>query len=293
MTDRDAALGELLERATPPLETYELDWDDVLRRAGTHRRRIALPSRRVGVVLAILAGAVALALTVTTPWDGGPGVVERAQAALVQPPGTVLHVKWTDTWSENTVSTEAWLDSRGRFHGFVNDASTGQRVEIGGSRELRQSVTYDPATNSIGIFLAGQAYALEDPVAALRKQLAEGTAAADGEATIGGRRVKRIRLQLVGLDCKPVVHYLFVDPKTYRPVEYRVIVFGSKGSGPAPNATVTSTRMKLVRRFLTYERLTATPANVRLTDIRAAHPTAKVYRPPPFRVGPGGCRSRP
>lgn len=295
MTDRDAVLGEVLDRLAPPLAAYELDWQDVLERADTRRsRRVWRRPRPLSIMLAaVVSGAVVLALTVTTPWSGGPSVVDRARAALTPEPGAVLHVRWTDRWADNADITEAWLNSQGRFHGFVTDASTKKRVEIGGTHDLRQSVTYDPATNSIGIFLAGPAYVLGDPVAELRKQLAEGSATADGEATIGVRKVKRIRLELVGVDCKPVVDYLFVDPETYQPVEYRVIVFNSKPNGPAPNATVSYTRLGLVRRFLTYERLPATPANLRLTDIRAAHPTAKVYPPPPYRVGPPGCAGPP
>lgn len=119
-------------------------------------------------------------------------------------------------------------------------------------------------------------YAFGDPVDVLRRELAEGTATHAGHATIGGRRVERIRLRLNGLDCKAVVRYLFVDPRTSEPVEYRVTIF-------LPN------RVPLVRRFLTYVRLPATGANVRRTDIRAAHPTAKVYPPPSTRPAIPAC----
>ena len=274
MTDRDAALAPLLDRVTPPLAAYELDWDDVLKRT-----KRAPSRRRIGLLATALIGVAALALALTTPWSGGPSIVDRAQAALATPPGTVLHVKWRDTFTDNLGHvnddvTDAWMDDRGRWHGFVTDARTGRRVEIGGTHDLRQSVEYDPATNSIGWGLVtGGAYAFGDPVDVLRRELAEGTATAMGRATIHGRSVDRIHLRLVGVDCKPVVHYLFVDPETYEPVEYRVTVF-------IPN------RVRLVRRFLTYARLPATTANLRRTDIRAAHPTAKVY--PPLTTRPSG-----
>jgi hypothetical protein len=293
--DRDAGLGEALERLTPPLAAYELDWEEVLERAAAHRSHFGpMTSRRRGTVLAVIVAAVvAIALTVTTPWSGGPGIVELARAALTLPPGSVLHIEWEDTSPIDNNTTEAWIESRGRFHGFVTDTSTGQRVEVGGTRDLGQSVSYDPATNAIGAFLAGPLRAVSDDVAVLRKHLAEGTATAAGDTKIGGRAVKRIRLQLGGADCKPTVHYLFVDPRTYEPVEYRLIVFAARRSSPAPNAAASYRRVPLVRRFLTYDRLPATPANLRLTDIRAAHPTAKVYPPPPFKVGGPSCAGSP
>jgi hypothetical protein len=280
MNDRDTALAEVLERITPR-HPYERDWDDVLDRADRRRR-----PRLVAAAAIALAGAATAVLAVTTPWNGGPDIVARAEAALVTPAGTVLHVKMTDTYKDNlgrvvSIPTELWLDSRGRFHGFVTDPDAG-RIEIGGTRDVRRSVQYDPRTNAIGPGLVtNMFYAFGDPVAALRTELRRGHASAAGEATVAGRKVARIRLGLVGVDCKPVVDYLFVDAKTYRPVEFRVIVF-------LPN------RAQLVRRFSTYEQLPATAASLRLTDIRAVHPTAKVYPPSPYSGGgPPACASPP
>jgi hypothetical protein len=296
MTDRDVRLVRVLDRFTPALSEYRHDWQDVLGRAQGRRYRRARPSRRIGVLaVAIVVGVVAVALGVTTPWKSAPGLVEaqvvgRAEAALALPSGTVLHMKLTDSSpSEPTITTELWLNHDGEFHGFVDDPAVGQRVEIGGTQDLRRSVEYDPRTNAIGPRLVGgTSYSFADDVRVLKRQLARGAATFDGETTIDGRRVLRIRLKSVGPDCKPVVDYLFVDPKTYDPVEYRVTDFGSR-AGTKPSTTYY--RIPAVRRFRTFERLPATSANLRLTSIEAMHPTAKVYPPVTTRPALPPCAS--
>jgi len=289
MTDRDVRLAQVLDRLTPPLPEYRHDWQDVLARAAQGRRyRLTRSSRRLGVLaLAVVAGVVGVVLGVTTPWKSAPRLIEanvvgRAEAALALPSGTVLHMKLEDSYSDGSgqatrITTELWLSHDGKFHGFVDDPTLGQRVEIGGTQDLRRSVEYDPGANAIGPGLVGGTfYSFGDDVRVLRRQLARGVATAAGETTIGGRQVLRIRLKSVGLDCKPVVDYLFVDPKTYYPVEYRVTDFGSRGGTKPPTNYY---RIPAVRRFQTFERLPATAANLRLTSIEAMHPTAKVYPP--------------
>jgi hypothetical protein len=299
MTDRDERLAQVLDRLTPPLPEYRHDWQDVLGRAQRRPYRLARPSRRLGLLVAVVTVLVAVALGVTTPWKSAPGLIEadvvgRAEAALALPSGTVLHMKLEDSSRDGsgkptTIVTELWLSHDGEFHGFVDDPTLGERVEIGGTQNLRQSVEYDPRTNAIGPGLVGGTfYSFGDDVRVLRRQLARGEATADGETTIGHRRVLRIRLKSVGPDCKPVVDYLFVDPKTYDPVEYRVTDFGSRAGTKPPT---TYYRIPAVRRFQTFERLPATPANLRLTSIEAMHPTAKVYPPVTTRPPLPPCSS--
>ncbi len=154
-------------------------------------------------------------------------------------------------------------------------------VEIGGSRSLRASVQYSRTLNAIGPGLVtNMHYLFADPVAALRRDLADGDATVDGRAEIGGQTATRIRLPLVGADCKPVTDYLFVDPNTFRPIEYRVVVFLPK-------------RANLTRSFSTYQLLPATADNLRLTDLKAVHPSAKVYPPTPYRPAAPACASSP
>jgi hypothetical protein len=188
-----------------------------------------------------------------------------------------------------TIAIELWVSHDGEFHGFVDDPSIGQRVEIGGTQDLLRAVQYDPRTNAIGPGLVvAMFYSFGDDVQVLRRQLARGAATADGQTTIARRQVLRIRLKSVGLDCKPVVDYLFVDPRTYQPVEYRVTDFGSRAGTKPPT---TYYRIPAVRRFSVFERLAATPANLRLTSIEAMHPTAKVYPLPTTKPALPRCAS--
>ena len=48
------------------------------------------------VACAALVGVSAIALFVSAPWKASPGFLERAQAALAPPAGTVLHMKWEE-----------------------------------------------------------------------------------------------------------------------------------------------------------------------------------------------------
>jgi hypothetical protein len=287
MTDRDAALRDVLLRITPPAPAHD-DWDEIVRRATVTapKERTKRPRRVLLTAGIAVATVAAVALFVGAPWRSGPSIVSRAQAALTVSSGTVLHLRITDTYRDNlgTVTktpTELWISSRGRYRGFTVDPSTGAKVEIGGSHAVSSSVQYSPALNAIGPGLVtNMYYAFGDPVATLRRQLAEGKATVDGHATVNGHRATRIRLRLTGADCKPVTDYLYVDPTTYRPLEYRVVIF-------LPN------RATLVRRFETYDHLSATPPNLRMTSLEASHPTAKVYPPTPYRSGAPSCAREP
>jgi hypothetical protein len=287
MTDRDVRLAQVLDRLTPALPEYQHDWQDVLQRAQSRRRRRVRQSSRVGLLIAVAAAVVGVALGLTTPWESAPRLIEakvvgRAEAALTLSSGTVLHMKLEDSFRDElgqptTITTELWLNRNGEFHGFVDDPTLGRRVEIGGTQDLRRSVEYDPRTNAIGPGLVGGTfYSFGDDVRVLRRQLARGSAIFAGETKVGDRQVVRIRLKSVGPDCKPVVDYLFVDPRTYDPVEYRVTDFESRAGTKPPT---TYYRIPAVRRFRTFERLPATSANLRLTSIEAMHPDAKVYPP--------------
>jgi hypothetical protein len=286
MSDRDPELGAVLERLTPARPAHD-DWNTILRRAAEAPAPVMWRPR--GYLLpmgAAIAAVAAVALFVTAPWRGGPDIVSRAEAALAIPSGSVLHLKFVDSYRNNlgTITKtpfELWIGSQGRYRGFTVDPDTGVHLEIGGSASLRDSVQYSPAVNAIGPGLVTNMYYLfGDPVTTLRRDLARGKATVDGHATIGGRTTTRIRLPLIGVDCKPVVNYLFVDPKTFRPIEYRVTVF-------LPN------RASLTRRFLAYQLLPATAANLRLTNLEAVHPSAKVYPRTPYRPAGPACASSP
>jgi hypothetical protein len=106
-----------------------------------------------------------------------------------------------------------------------------------------------------------------DPVGVLRAAIAEGRAHDAGAARFDGRVVRRIDFKLpegppAGVPAPragtPVIHaeaYAYVEPETLRPVE---IVFGRDSW-----------------RFLAYEDLPATAANLALTNIEAQHRGAR------------------
>jgi hypothetical protein len=107
-----------------------------------------------------------------------------------------------------------------------------------------------------------------DPASALRTAISEGRAHEAGTGLLDGRTVQRIALNLPSTppadappppEDAPVTHteaYAEVEPKTFHPVE---IVFGRD-----------------IYRFLAYEYLPATAANLALANIRAQHPNATV-----------------
>ncbi len=108
-----------------------------------------------------------------------------------------------------------------------------------------------------------------DPASALRTAIAEGRAHEAGTAQLDGRTVQRIKLDLptslpadappLPADAPVVRHteaYADVEPDTFHPVQ---IVFGRD-----------------TYRFLAYEYMPATPANLALTNIQAQHPEAAI-----------------
>jgi len=107
-----------------------------------------------------------------------------------------------------------------------------------------------------------------DPVSALRAAITEGRAHEAGSAQFDGRTVRRIDISLpdhppAGAPPLPAdapaylsKAYAFVEPETFHPVE---IVYGRD-----------------TYKFLAYEYLPATSANLALTSIRAQHPHATI-----------------
>jgi hypothetical protein len=110
-----------------------------------------------------------------------------------------------------------------------------------------------------------------DPASALRTAISEGRAHEAGTTQLDGHTVQRITLDLpsalpadappLPADAPVMTHseaYADVEPETFHPVE---IVFGRD-----------------TYRFLAYQYLPASAANLALADIRAQHPEARVTR---------------
>ena len=89
--------------------------------------------------------------------------------------------------------------------------------------------------------------------------------------TAWGRTVERIRIDpepgCVSQGCSLEPSEWWVDPKTLQPV-------GFMGVGGIREPGRRFIRLRVVGRFLAYEYLPRTAANLKLTDIRAQHPGA-------------------
>jgi hypothetical protein len=102
-------------------------------------------------------------------------------------------------------------------------------------------------------------------VQGLRDAIDHGLAHDEGTTQLRGRTVERIRFDPppdcdADQVCWPST-YLYVDPETFYPVEIHNP--GFRG-------------VSWVTRFLTFEYLPRTTANLALTDLRAQHPDATV-----------------
>ena len=261
-------------------------------RRGRALRRIQKRSRYIVLAAAAFAAATAAALFVSTPWNHSPGMLERAQAALTAPAGTILHEKWEMT----TISTdpactvtrgpsEIWIDQQPphRYRALLNDfppelpfdpralvCSQGTKSELGGTLDPNCPASCEPSL----IFTPPDKFSYqqlefrfpEDFLTNVREWLSAGRAHDEGKTQLNGRTVERIRIEpstvcpRPGCPHEPI--YLYVDPDTFYPVE--IHGYGS----------IDGLWARVVMRYLTYEYLPRTAANLALTDIRAQHPNA-------------------
>jgi hypothetical protein len=263
------------------------------------RSRLGLHLGRSRFVLAstTLAIAAAASLLVTTPWSSS-GFLERAQAALAPQAGKIRHEKWVVTTSSVefrcTVKhrpNEFWIDETPphRYRVLLNAIPppkvpnggrralacwNGTGTEIGGSVETGETLEFVPPSRLVRGAATAPGVAPQfglppDPVAELRQSLKAGTAHDEGKMKFNGRTVERIRIDpqpgcgVTG--CQP--GYWYVDPKTFHPVGMEV-----PGGISIPYRPFV--RLHVVVRFLVFEYLPRTPANLALTDIRAQHPNA-------------------
>ena len=236
----------------------------------------------------VVAGATALFLA---PWTSSPGFLERAQAALTPSAGTILHYKWQETRSSTQFSctvterpSEIWIDWTyprnyrallGNGHRASDEprkliCSRGRPAEIGGDLTERPTLMFFPPD---WLSYAPLQYRTPyDPVGELREAISAGRARHDGQTELAGRTVERIRIDPPSLcpsaSCREP-SYAYVDPESFDLVQwespYGVYVQGTPRS---------IWQFKVVVRYLTFEHLPRTAANIALADIVAQHPTA-------------------
>jgi hypothetical protein len=279
MTDLELDVAESFERIYPVPVANE-DWNGVLDRAGEQEPRIArttwglsaLRKRpgRVTLAFAILAGAVGAALFLSAPWTSSPGFLERAQAALTPPAGSILHYEWEyETPSAAGCASprlnEIWIDQTPPYaYRLLLTDCGGEREEVAGALDTKGILMFEPPnTLTVPDLIFDRP---PDPVAALRASIREGSAHHEGTTQLGGRTVERIRIECSpDSPCARRPAYVYVDPDTFLPVQE---VF------PGAFGSVTGGQFDLVTRYQTHEYLPRTAANLALTDIRAQHPNA-------------------
>jgi hypothetical protein len=253
--------------------------------------RIRKRRRVVGLAFAALSGVAVAALFVDAPWKSSPGFLDRAQAALTPPAGSVVHMKWDVTRTSPEFGctltigpNEWWADQtspyryrllnanappRGTLDRGATACTVGPPIEMGGTDEPPKSVRFEAPNRLI---YSGPGFGLQDPVESLRTAIADGIAHHDGRTELDGQVVERIRFERPSTCLRatcPLPEVAFVDPETLAPVQIDWPNGWSIGPGRSDGV-----RFDIVLRFETYEVLPRTAANLALTDIRAQHPNA-------------------
>ena len=261
------------------------------RRSRANLRFITKRPGYTAVALAALVGAAAAALFVSSPWKDSPGFLERARAALAPPADTILHMKWvvisSVTETPCTVThgpNEIWIDqvSPHRYRAILHDPPpAGADASLLGcaSATMREvGGIVDPACSPAERSNCTTLETLEfeppnilsesplqfvlppDPVMMLREAISAGNAHHEGRTQLDGRTVERIRIDSPSTCAFPscAFGHVLVDPETFHPVEMHALA-----------------QVDVVDRYLTFEYLPRTDANLTLTDIRAQHPLAK------------------
>jgi hypothetical protein len=259
--------------------------------------------RRKGLALApaVLAATAALVLILTAPWSSTPGFLEKAEAALTPPPGgSILHFRVVETQISKELGcspsrrVEVWIDRRPphRYRALIawppplQPAETprtficgeaNRQVEIGSQTQpAERGLVFVPPNTLRPPGTDGPAASFpSDPVQDLRQAISQDRAHDEGKTTLDGRTVERIRVDPPGgwgTFCLPArlryPTYAYVDPKTFALVQEK-FAYQVEG-GPLKHAVL----IEKVRRYLAFEYLPRTQANLALTSIRVQHPHA-------------------
>jgi hypothetical protein len=258
------------------------------------RLRERVGGYRLLLASATLAIAAAAALLVASPWTNSPGILEGAEAALTPPAGTILHLKWELTSSSTDPActvrhgpSEVWIDQTAphRYRAMLGtlpplDATAEPRAlvcanwevyEIGGAFDSGETLRFEPP-KTLRILPGAFSYPV-DPVEDLRKTILAGTAHDEGRTQFDGHTVERIRVDpdsgCAFPSCPREPFYWYVDPETFYPV-------GAEGAGGLGQTGKDFVPLHVVVRYLEYEYLPRTAANLALTDLRAQHPEGVV-----------------
>ena len=249
--------------------------------AGRQRLRGHRGPKRLGLTAATLSIAAAVALLFTAPWNDAPAFLERAHAALSPRAGTILHMKWEGSGLTDpacTAPNEIWIDQTPphRFRALLTYPAGPGRCrfegvtpnEVGGDLDSGQELWFVPP-DTLAVWPLGTGGHPSDPVTELREAISAGRAHHEGQTQLEGRTVERIRIDpapncLDDPNCPREPGYAYVDPKTFHLVRVE---------GPHEIARAGAGFLRYsVERYVTFEYLPRTNANVALADIQAQHP---------------------
>jgi len=307
VSDRDVT--DVLDRLVGNVDDEVADWEDVLERAAepVRRRWSWRPRPRYLLAGAGVVVAAVVALTIAEPWQGGPSIVDRAAAAILTPNSRqILYERvifrpsgFVNVPQGPTVHIRAWVDgARPRNFRIRANGPSGKPFplkgvvpsEFGGKVGSGNGLSYSFADRVLDPvpFWTPITKAVLDPADYVKASLTAGQAKVDGNATIRGRRVVRIRIA-----SRPYLRVVtsalfFVDARTYRPVRIELsaalpfrsrvgypltcltfaMIYGCT-SNPGPHAV-------WVYDFAEYRYLPRTAANRKLANIRAMHPNAEI-----------------
>jgi hypothetical protein len=273
------------------------DWNDVLARAPvpTRRRR---PRRTAIVLLAAGIVAAVLALTVASPWRGGPTILSRAAAAIPAPTSSqilyeniVIHTSAISRRGASAIHMQVWLTGTTphRFRVLLDGHAQPGRVDVGSTIGSTVGLSYDDVYRVLDPvpFRLPIAEASLNPAAFIRAAINSGRARPDGTSTLAGRKVIRIVVtsRLSGRAVGSTLY--FVDAHTYEPV--RVIVSAAVPNGSPigfPMASLVALPYGqfpepkrpyvLVFDFAQFHYLAPTAKNRGLANIRTQHPGVKI-----------------
>jgi hypothetical protein len=129
VTDRD--VQALLDRLAEPFEGERGDWEDLLEHAGLRPARAHSRRRWIFALAAAAVVVAVVALAVTSPWSGGPSVVDRAAAAILAPTQGVLYERITVHGTSGPASRVQVVDRR---RGAASLPRPDHRPAAGGAR---------------------------------------------------------------------------------------------------------------------------------------------------------------
>lgn len=262
-------------------------------------RLVRMRPRSSAVALGTLVAAAAAALFLSAPERNSPGFLARAEAALPQQAGMVLHMKWetTSTWTRRFCPVihsqwEVWIDgapphSYRVLLGDLSD-STDRRArgcssrtaaqEFGGTYDSEETLRFVPPNRLTVSRWRWFRFRL-DPATDLREAISTGKAHDEGKTQFDGRTVERVRIDPPSA-CPPLANcpteplYLYVDPETFYPVGLAATLYQIEIVGGPGTSSYSRVGVRDVMRYVAFEYLPRTAANLALTDIRAQHPGA-------------------